>query len=128
MPRYLSAVALTFLLGGCAYLFGSPQNYSVFFQPYSAALDTQANQTIQAAAEHAMDNARLHVVVQGYAAPPDPGKDVDGLSADRAEVVKRALIADGVPADRIMTQANGVTDPKTLPSIAVRRVDITFQP
>ncbi|MFL5287276.1 MAG: OmpA family protein, partial [Rhodopila sp.] len=56
--------------------------------------------------------------------PPDPGKDIDGLSAQRAEVVKQALISDGVSPGRISVEANGVTDPQGKPNLAVRRVDV----
>ena len=66
----------------------------------------------------------MPVAVVGYAAPPDPQHDVERLSAQRAEVVKQALLTDGLSATRITTTAKGGTDPKMLPTVAVRRVDI----
>jgi hypothetical protein len=66
------------------------------------------------------------ISLSGCAAPPDPNMDVDGLSAQRAEAVKQALTAEGVDATRITTAADGITDPKTLPTLAGRRVDITI--
>lgn len=128
--RLAAAIAavlpITLALDACGYLSAKPDKYSVFFQPYTSVLDDQARQTVQAAADYARDHGRARVVVAGHAAPPDPGQDIDGLSRDRAERVKRALIEDGVQADRIATEANGVIDPGTLPNLAARRVDITF--
>lgn len=110
-------------LAGCA---GAPerQRFSVFFQPYSAGLDQQANETVKAAAQFAQSHRGLPVALAGYSAPPDPNRDVDGLSAQRADVVKQALVASGVEPSRISTDAKGITDPKELPQVAVRRVDI----
>ncbi|MGD0108145.1 MAG: OmpA family protein [Rhodopila sp.] len=114
-------------LGACSWL-SNPQEFSVYFEPYSSELDPQARQTIQDAASFARAHVLLPVEVAGFAAPPDPKRDVDGLSAQRAEVVKQLLVNDGVGQNRIATVAYGITDPKTLPSLAVRRVDITFRP
>jgi outer membrane protein OmpA-like peptidoglycan-associated protein len=65
------------------------------------------------------------VLLAGYSAPPDPSKDVDGLSAMRAEAVKQALVTDGISPARISVEANGITDPEGKPNLAVRRVDIS---
>jgi len=114
-------------LGACSWL-SNPQEFSVYFEPYSSELDPQARQTIQDAASFARAHGWLPVEIAGFAAPPDPKRDVDGLSAQRAEVVKQLLVNDGVGPNRITTVAYGITDPKNLPSVAVRRVDITFRP
>jgi outer membrane protein OmpA-like peptidoglycan-associated protein len=111
-------------LGGCART-PETQKFSVFFEPYSAALDPQARDTIHSAADFASANLSLPVAVAGFAAPPDPKLDVDGLSAQRAAAVKQLLISDGIKPDRIATVANGTTDPKNLPTVSVRRVDIS---
>jgi outer membrane protein OmpA-like peptidoglycan-associated protein len=116
-------------LGGCASLFGDrTRSYSVYFQPYSADLDEQAHQTVLDAAAFAQFHPLQPVSLIGHAAPPNPGKDVDGLSAQRAEVVKAALIRNGVRAGRISVTANGITDPQGKPEVAVRRVDISVGP
>jgi outer membrane protein OmpA-like peptidoglycan-associated protein len=47
------------------------------------------------------------------------------LSEKRADTVKQMLVADGVGPSRITIAAYGITDPKTLPTLAVRRVDIS---
>lgn len=122
-----SLLMISVTLAGCANLFGNDrQQYSIFFQPYSTELDTQAQRTAREAAQFAKTNPNLSVTIAGYSAPADPARDVDGLSADRAQAVKGILVADGIDPQRIDAQANGTIDPKTLPSIAVRRVDITF--
>ncbi len=120
--RWIALLALL-VVGGCSPASGS-RNFSVYFQPYSADLDEQAHETIGTAAAFANANPLLPVEVAGFAAPPDPKLDVEGLSAKRAGMVKQLLIGDGVRPDRIATVANGITDPKSLPSVGVRRVDI----
>jgi outer membrane protein OmpA-like peptidoglycan-associated protein len=124
MQARLTSVLLLAALGGCGWLTDS-QKYSVYFQPYSADLDQQARDTIHAAADFARAHPLQRVTLNGFSSPPDPGRDIDGLSAHRADVVKQVLVADGVGEERITTVANGTTDPKTLPDIAVRRVDIS---
>ena len=116
-------VLLVAVLGGCSWLSDSRQ-FSVYFEPYSAEPNRQAHDTVAAAAAYAQAHPMLPVTIDGYSAPPDPGKDVDGLSAQRADAVKQGLIGDGVAPIRITTNANGIADPKNLPSVAVRRVDI----
>jgi outer membrane protein OmpA-like peptidoglycan-associated protein len=118
------AILLLASLGGCSWLSGS-QKYSVYFQPYSADLDQQAAQTVQSAAGFARAHPLQLVRVAGFSAPPDPNRDVDGLSAQRADRVRQTLIDDGVRSEVITTAANGIVDPGSLPSLAVRRVDIT---
>jgi outer membrane protein OmpA-like peptidoglycan-associated protein len=124
--RYrLASLLMLTALGACANPFGEhTRQYSIFFQPYSAALDDHARSAITDAASFAHDHPLQPIKLAGFAAPPDPSKDVDGLSAQRAEVVKQALIADGISPIRISVEANGITDPDGKPSLAVRRVDI----
>jgi outer membrane protein OmpA-like peptidoglycan-associated protein len=117
-------VVMLVMLTDCSWMTGT-QRYSVFFQPYSSELDGQATETVQDAAAFAKAHSFQPVTVTGFSAPPDPKLDVPGLSAQRAEIVKQKLIAEGIAPDRITAEADGVTDPKTLPSVAVRRVDIS---
>jgi outer membrane protein OmpA-like peptidoglycan-associated protein len=114
-------------LGGCG-LFTDTGKYRVYFQPYSADLDPQGSQTTQAAASFARAHPALPIIVTGYSAPPDPKLDVPGLSDKRADAVKQMLIADGISPNRIVTVGNGITDPNSLPEVAVRRVDIGVGP
>lgn len=125
MRLRLAFAAVLLTLGGCS-LFAKQPHYSIYFEPYSAALEDQAQATLHNAADYAKANPNQPIFVTGYAAPPDPGKDVDGLSAQRAAAVSNALTGDGISADRIFIRANGVTDPGVMPDVAVRRVDIRF--
>jgi outer membrane protein OmpA-like peptidoglycan-associated protein len=111
-------------LGGCSWLTDS-REFSVYFQPYSSEIDQQAAETIRDAGKFAQAHPLLLVAVEGFSAPTEPKRDLDGLSAQRAERVKQALLVDGVSPQRITTSANGIVDPKTLPSVSVRRVDIS---
>ncbi len=120
---WIPIVLLLTVPGGCS-RFSDAERFSVYFEPYSTSLDPRALQTIQVAGRFAQSHPWLPVAVVGYAAPPDPGRDVDGLSAQRAEVVKQVLVNDGLSPARITTTANGITDPKNSPTVAVRRVDI----
>jgi outer membrane protein OmpA-like peptidoglycan-associated protein len=109
--------------GACSWLTDS-RKYSVYFEPYSAGLNQQSRETIDAVASFAHDHPLQPIEIDGFSAPPDPKQDIDGLSAERAEAVKQALVTAGVAPIRITTAANGIIDPKNLPSVAVRRVDI----
>jgi outer membrane protein OmpA-like peptidoglycan-associated protein len=121
--RWISLLLLGVL--ACCSRGPTGQQYSVYFQPYSAQLDGQARETIQTAADYAQSHRSAPVAVTGYSGPPDPGKDVDGLSVQRAQAVGQLLATAGVDPARITTSANGITDPKAMPAVAVRRVDIT---
>jgi outer membrane protein OmpA-like peptidoglycan-associated protein len=127
--RYRLATLLLLFIGlaGCANPFGEhTRRYSIYFQPYSSELDDHARADITDAASFAHGHPLQPISVAGYSAPPDPSKDVDGLSAARAEAVKQALVTDGVGAGRISVEANGITDPEGKPNLAVRRVDINI--
>jgi outer membrane protein OmpA-like peptidoglycan-associated protein len=123
MRLRLGVSTVLLVLGGCSTFQDHPR-YSVYFQPYSADLDDQAKVTLHTAADYAVAHRTLPVFVTGYSAPADPGKDVDGLSGQRADTVTKALRDGGVAPNRIVTTANGAVDPGTLPNVSVRRVDI----
>jgi outer membrane protein OmpA-like peptidoglycan-associated protein len=120
----------TLLLGGLTSCSAQPngQTYSVYFQPYSADIDQQALQTVHDAADFARAHHNLPIAVTGYSAPPDPDRDVPGLSAGRAAAVAHILASAGVESGRVTTSGNGIVDPKALPTVSVRRVDIIVGP
>lgn len=119
----LMALAALAALSACG---SSPdaRNFSVYFQPYSADLDDQAQETAEAAGRYAKDHATLPVSVVGFSNPADPGRDFDGQSAQRAEAIMRVLTAQGVSANRISTSSSSVIDPLPVSPVAARRVDI----
>ncbi len=122
---FLLAGFLVAGLSGCSW-FSDTRTYTVYFQPYSPDLDQQAIGTIQDAAHFARIHPLKSVQVVGFAAQPDPKRDVAGLSAKRADTVKQVLVGDGVREHRIKTVADGIINPKPLPEEAARRVDINI--
>lgn len=128
MRNRFATLLLLAALAGCARLSGGPAStsFSVYFPPYSAELDQDAQTAIHSAAGFAKSRPSEPVILVGYSAPPDPGKDVPGLSEKRAEAVKAVLVSDGVNPNRISAIAKGITDPKAnMPDLSVRRVDIS---
>jgi len=128
MPKRAAMFLATSILGGCTLLSSEPatDRFSVFFAPYSAALDEPAQDAIQLAADFAQRHPTQPVILLGYAAPPGPGQDAPGLSAQRNAAVQGALVADGVRLERISSVAVGRTDPKAaMPQVSIRRVDIS---
>jgi outer membrane protein OmpA-like peptidoglycan-associated protein len=121
--RWMTILLLA-VLGGCSWLSDS-RKFSVYFEPSSAKFDQQSRATMDAAAKFAQAHPMQSIKVDGFAAPADSKHDIDGLSAQRAEAVKQALVDGGIYPARITTAASGVVDPKSLPSVAVRRVDIS---
>lgn len=102
---------------------------SVFFADDSVALDAAAQGIVQEVADnykrYTRTSARIHLV--GYVAP-DPGQaPLVSLSRARAEAVRNALIAQGVPAAAISFEGRGAAAFSS-PDMAVeaRRVDIRF--
>ncbi|HVZ09275.1 OmpA family protein [Rhodopila sp.] len=126
----LAALVLPVMLGACAQLFGPPTaNFPVFFQPYSAQLDQPAQEAIQNAATFAKRHPLQPVILVGYSAPPDPGRDVAGLSEQRAAAVQTVLVNEGVSPNRISVIAKGSVEPEGgRQEISVRRVDINVGP
>lgn len=128
MSKRATIVLTTALLGGCGLLSNEPatETFSVFFAPYSAALDQPAQDAIQLAADFALRHPTQPVILLGYAAPPGAGQDAPSLSALRNAAVKGALAADGIRLERISSAARGSADPKVaMPQVSVRRVDIS---
>jgi outer membrane protein OmpA-like peptidoglycan-associated protein len=118
-------------LGGCA---GEPQITSpaipVFFQPFSAALDQPALDTIASAAKTA--NAQPNVPVAVIGAADSVGSELANkyLSQTRAQVVADQLMADGVAQSRLRIHGRGIIQPTDgasgTPVQAARRVLIAI--
>jgi outer membrane protein OmpA-like peptidoglycan-associated protein len=119
-----ASLLLLLAVAGCTWLTGS-QKYSVYFQALSAQLDQQGLETIHAAAKFARAHPFQPVEVDGVSAPTDPKRDAGRLAAQRAEAVRQVLVSEGIDEQRIKTTADGIVDLKNLPSVAVRRVDIS---
>ena len=98
----------------------------ITFEPNSPALTPQGSATVARVLElvSAAPNAGLRVDGFVAAGPGDGRFTAQELSAARAATVRDALVAGGVPADRVVVRGLGEgQDP--VPDAAGRRVDIT---
>ncbi len=84
-----------------------PQKMVVFFEEWSAALDSDAANVINHAAEVAKSAQGKHVTVTGYADTTGSEAANRLLSDLRAQVVTDKLVEDGVPADAIKQAGKG---------------------
>ncbi len=90
-----------------------PVNFTVYFDYDKSNLTSQASSLIQEAAARALENDIETVVVSGNTDTSGSSAYNQALSERRARVVRDALIANGVSADRIRTEAYGETNPAT---------------
>jgi outer membrane protein OmpA-like peptidoglycan-associated protein len=120
--RYAPLYLLLPVLSACSLFGPSEPHYVVFFQERSAQLDAPARSVIALVARRAHDDPAAAIEVIGYTDSADsPQADVL-LSQQRAEAVTDALMASGVPANRLVRKGRGQTGGS--PGIANRRVEI----
>lgn len=81
------------------------------FATSSAALPAEAQQTVSTLAQILQAYPNATVRVQGYADARGGETANAALGAQRAEAVARALIAQGVPADRVTGASGGESNP-----------------
>jgi len=86
----------------------APERITVAFG-VGARLDGEAEAGIAAAANALLDNPETIVIVTGHTGPQGDAEANLQLSRDRAEAVRTALVAAGIPADRIVTNGVGGT-------------------
>ena len=102
-----------------------PQNFVVFFQEWSAAIDDPALMVIAQAAQwvkaHPGDVARIN----GFASPTGSKQANILLSDLRAQVVVDQLISDGVDAGRLRQRGHGSVQ-FALSAQESRRVEIAI--
>ncbi len=84
-----------------------PIQFTVYFDYDKSNLTPQASTLIQEAASRALQNEIETVVVAGNTDTSGSSAYNQALSERRARVVREALIANGVPADSIRTEAYG---------------------
>lgn len=104
MRMVMMAVTLALLAGPAM----AATKSVVFFTDWSARLDKAALAVIAGAAQAALAQPQALVTVVGAADPDGSNAANDLVSRLRAEVVKDALVADGVPAARITARGVGV--------------------
>ena len=127
--RFLPVAALGLALAGaaCAPMADGPPgpSFLVFYTPFSANLDHDALDIVAQAAKAATAEPLRRVVVLGYAdrvGTPEANRTLTRL---RAEVVRDALVADGVPSGRITLQPKGAQGGD--PGVESRRVEIELR-
>ena len=87
----------------------APRNVIVFFTEWSAQIDAPAVTAIREAADLAGHSKAGVITVIGYADTTGSKKAAALMSATRAQVVVDALVADGLPRQRIRIGAEGAT-------------------
>jgi outer membrane protein OmpA-like peptidoglycan-associated protein len=122
--RSLPLLAAVLLPTACAFFAPSSPPYMVYFTERSVRLDAKAQDVVALAARRAGEAPASQVKVIGYTdSAGSPAADVQ-LSRQRAQAVTDVLVADGVPATRIVRVGAGQTNED--PGIASRRVEITI--
>lgn len=102
----------------------------ILFAPGKASLSHAADQNLDVAARLFRDANPVLMFVSGHA--DSTGSEFANLilSAHRAQSVKEGLVARGIPADRLLLQAFGQSDPATTDSTQAgddRRVIVTWR-
>lgn len=90
---------------------GEPIDVIVYFDYDKSNLTPEASQLIREAAQRALTNDIQTVKVEGNADRSGSSAYNQALSQRRANVVRDALVANGVPAERIETSAFGEDNP-----------------
>ncbi len=81
----------------------------VFFSEGQAELGSRARKVLSAQADWLKRHPDRAVLVEGHSDEPAGGKDSVVISSERANVVRRRLIDEGIAANRITVIAHGAT-------------------
>ena len=87
------------------------KNFIVFFDFDKAVVTPEAQSTINQAAQAAKEGRSTSVALTGHTDRAGSDKYNQALSLKRANAVKAALIAQGIPADQISVVAKGESAP-----------------
>jgi outer membrane protein OmpA-like peptidoglycan-associated protein len=148
-PLRVMAVALTLTLAACAQPqpntdpssaaaaapakpppSSAPSDVQLFFDDGSTRLSASADQKLDEAARLYREGNPVVMFVSGHADSVGGEYQNLVLSGERAKVAKQALVARGIPADRLQLRAMGTslpTDPNTPLPENNRRVVITWR-
>jgi len=124
----LAALLFCLVLAGCGTLFSSepPPAYVVFFADNSLDIAPDAQAIVKSAAAKANLNPGQMVAVAGPSTKVAPGYN-PGLAEPRIAAVERALIAAGVPSNRLvrasLTTGNAKVDVTGAQRVEIRLVD-----
>ncbi len=123
--RRLHVLLLPLAMAACASNRPIPR-YEVFFPEGSSQLQDVTYGTISEAASRAVGGPIRAVHVVGYSDQAGSPRADFALSKSRADNVAMALVADGVPPDRIVREAHGPTGGDT--HVQRRRVEVVIGP
>jgi OOP family OmpA-OmpF porin len=96
--------------------------FIVFFEPWSAAIQTPAMEGLERVAQIAQANPRQGVLVVGHTTPRGSSQANRLLSQLRAQLVRDTLVEKGVAANRIRMISRGPTP--GFESVESRRVEV----
>ncbi|MBV9833348.1 MAG: OmpA family protein [Alphaproteobacteria bacterium] len=107
-------------------------DWSVFFEHDSTAISATGVATIRNAAQYARQSIKPRITLTGHTDRSGGAAYNMGLSLRRAEAVKKALVAQGIPADAIEARGLGESQPLVMTPDGVRepqnnRVEFTIQ-
>jgi outer membrane protein OmpA-like peptidoglycan-associated protein len=108
----------------------APKDVQLFFGDGSTALTEEADQKLDFAARLYREGNPVVMFVSGHADKSGAEYRNLVLSGERARTVKQALVARGIPADRLQLRAMGTSlpeDPNTPMPEDNRRVVITWR-
>lgn len=97
-----------------------PNNYIVFFDFNKSNLSTEADRIVAAAAGNAGQARVTTLEVTGHADRSGSDRYNMRLSQRRADTVRQALVAKGIPADQIVVVAKGESQPLVATADGVR--------
>jgi outer membrane protein OmpA-like peptidoglycan-associated protein len=86
------------------------REFSLYFRTNSAKLTQEARAIVQQAADAARQGPLTRIAVTGHTDTVGTARYNQRLSERRADAVRKALVADGVPADEITAKGAGKTD------------------
>lgn len=110
----------------------APLVYILYFQTGTAELDPSSRDHLAAAIAAAKGTANLDISVVGHADATGSDAYNSALSSKRAQIVRDALIAVGIPSEVIEIAYHGannpvVPTPRGVPELRNRRVEVTIR-
>jgi len=110
----------------------APLVYILYFQTGSTAIHPGSRDNLMAAINVARGTANVDISVVGHADATGSDAYNSALSLNRAQSVRDALIAEGVPGDVIEVAYHGANNPliptpRGVPELRNRRVEITIR-
>ena len=98
----------------------APQEFTVYFEHDKANLTADGRRVVDEAAAYAKQHGAGMVEVHGFTDLTGTAAHNLALSKRRADTVSRALVADGIPANRISIRAFGMNNPAVPTPLGVR--------